>query len=63
MILRLSPKDEKHQMEFLAIDTFETATTRLQLETERFRQEKGQSVTLSRLGWEDIWRELVPERR
>jgi multiple sugar transport system substrate-binding protein len=49
-------------MEFLAIDTFDStknATTRLQLEMERFRQDKGKSVTLSQLGWDDIWRELV----
>ena len=46
-------------MEFLTVETPETATSRLQAEMEHFRKDKGQSVNLLRFDWNNIWRELV----
>ncbi len=46
-------------MEFLTVGTPDPAPMRLQSEMERFRQDKGKSVTLSQFGWDDVWRELV----
>src|SRR5687767_3696197 len=48
-----------NQMEFLAAQTPDASTSRLQAEMEHFGKDKSLPATLLPTAWGDIWRELV----